>query len=142
MSLCSIKKAFLGIKTSLLVFIFLLNNIHNKLLCETIIFILFGSYYPKTITHKLLNPIENILSYNKEWKFKGFWDAHQDKINEHCSKTFYHDKSLKSDLAKDNQNTLTKTINLTEQKSLSVFGAPSNYYEREVEKVTSLLTQI
>lgn len=45
-------------------------------MCDTLIFILFSKYYPKTLTHKLLNPVDNLLSYNKEWKFKGFWDGH------------------------------------------------------------------
>lgn len=76
MSLCSIKKAFLGIKTSLFIFNLLLNNIRNKYLSEVLIFLLFSKYYPKSLTHKLLNPVDNLLSYNKEWKFKGFWDGH------------------------------------------------------------------
>ena len=54
--------------------------------------------------HKLLNPIDTLLSYNKEWKFKGFWDGHEDRVNEFCAKTFYQDKSLKSDVSKLNES--------------------------------------
>jgi len=100
MSLCSIKKAFLGIKTSLLILILLLNNLRNKFLSEVLIFLLFSKYYPKSLTHKLLNPVDSLLSYNKEWKFKGFWDGHEEKLNNYCSRMFYSQEksNLKSDM--------------------------------------------
>lgn len=54
------------------------------------------------MTDKLLNPVDNVLSYNSEWMFKGFWDGHEDKTNEFCARTFYHDESVKSDKTKQN----------------------------------------
>jgi hypothetical protein len=69
-----------------------------------IIFCLFGKYYPKSLTNKLLHPVGTLLSYNKQWKFKGFWDGYEDKINDYCSRNFYQEKNVKSDLSKLNES--------------------------------------
>lgn len=43
-----------------------------------------GKYYTKNISECLFQPIDRLLSYDKKWKFKGFWDSHEDKLNHYC----------------------------------------------------------
>lgn len=77
-------KTHFGIKTSLLVLSLLLKNITNQLVTETIVLALFGRYYSSALANIILKPILSVKSYDKVWKFKGFWDNYQASINKYC----------------------------------------------------------
>lgn len=68
--------------------------------------------------------MDNLLSYNKEWKFKGFWDGHEEKVNAFCANMFYQ-QERNMGLGKDDSETKGKSGNYDKS---SVFGTTANYY--------------
>jgi hypothetical protein len=88
-ALTSSMKTTFSLKIVLLIAAILVNNIHNQLFSDFLIFCLFGKYYTTILRDKLMCAIEKPTSYSKEWKFKGFWDTHEDTINEYCAKVYF-----------------------------------------------------
>ena len=75
-TLSSQKKMQFGIKVVIFICAVLFKSIRTSKFLDNILITLFGRYYSRDLSMKLFNPSERILSYNKQWKFKGFWDSH------------------------------------------------------------------
>lgn len=62
----------------------LLRSFGNEFVVNALALIIFGKYYSENLMESLFEPIERLLSYDKKWKFKGFWDSHEDRILLYC----------------------------------------------------------
>lgn len=83
-ALDSQQKEGFSIKIILFVLGILLKNLNSELILDTIALMIFGKYYTPDLMNCLFSPADRLISYDKKWKFKGFWDSHQDKINKYC----------------------------------------------------------
>lgn len=48
----------------------------NSYVADTLSLVIFGKYYSSDLAECLFQPIDRLISYDKKWKFKGFWDSH------------------------------------------------------------------
>jgi type IV secretory pathway VirB6-like protein len=78
-----LKEGF-SIKIILFVLGMLLKNLNSQLILDTIALMIFGKYYTTDLMNCMFSPVDRLMSYDKKWKFKGFWDSHEDKITNYC----------------------------------------------------------
>lgn len=105
---------------------------NHPFVVDALTFIIFGKYYTNQLSNYLFEPVPCLISYDKTWKFKGFWDSHEDKIRDYCLRTYgnFNNKKLKLDKP---ANSLDNFVNKIDTSL--IFGITNNVYEREIEKV-------
>ena len=94
--------------------------------------VIFGKYYTKQMASALFEPVGCLLSYDKKWKFKGFWDSHEEKIRMHCVESYGKFTNTKQKVEKQ-ESYMQSMANKIDTKA--IFGITNNFYEREIEKV-------
>lgn len=78
-------KECFSIQIALYILIVLFKTFTHPFVADILTFIFFGKYHTKKLAESLFEPVPCLLSYDKKWKFKGFWDSHEDKVRMHCS---------------------------------------------------------
>ena len=74
-----------SIKVVLFVFISLFKTFTCPRVVDALALVVFGKYYTRELSQRLFEPTERLLSYDKKWKFKGFWDSHEERVLQYCS---------------------------------------------------------
>jgi len=77
------------------------------------------------MANTLFNPIPCLLSYDKKWKFKGFWDSHEEKVRLFCA-----DNYAKFTDRKPKQESLSELSSSRKNENHAIFGITNNFYER------------
>lgn len=121
-----------SIKIILFILSVLFKNITNPLLVDTLALVAFGKYYTRPLMDCLYEPVDRLLSYDKKWKFKGFWDTYEDRVMQYCVE-HYHSSSENRLPEPSLMESISRRID-----TLSVFGVTNNFYEREIEKVETI----
>ena len=75
-----------GISIQLCIYILtaLFKSFRDSFMMDALALVVFGKYHTKELADCIYEPIPCLLSYDKKWKFKGFWDSHEDKISKYC----------------------------------------------------------
>lgn len=78
-----------SIQLSLYLLIVLFKTFTHPFISNTLAFIFLGKYHTRQLAEALFDPVPCILSYDKKWKFKGFWDSHEEKVKAYCTEAFH-----------------------------------------------------
>jgi hypothetical protein len=121
-------KEYLSIQLCLYVLITLFKTISHPFVIDSLTMIVFGKYYTKSLAASLFEPVPCLLSYDKKWKFKGFWDTHEDKVRLYCADNYAKFTNMKAELSESRSE--SSSFSSSRVDTRAIFGITNNFYER------------
>jgi hypothetical protein len=85
--------------------------------------VVLGKYHTKSLANTLFDPVPCLLSYDKKWKFKGFWDSHEEKVRLFCA-----DNYAKFTNRKPTKEHTSEISPQSKVETKAIFGTTNNFY--------------